>query len=102
MNGALVQGGLLALCPQSLPDGWPVAAPTRTNGTAHFTLCKSMSGGGESVAFPTAATYPVVSINGPLLCGQEGLVPFRDRRSHAASRRLFFFSPACSNRIQSD
>lgn len=51
---------------------------------------------------PTAVKYPVVSINGPLLCGQEGLVPFHDHCIEVTLRLLSsVFCPAYSNIIQS-
>lgn len=50
----------------------------------------------------TAEKYPVVSINGPLLCGQEGLVPFHDHCIEVTLCLLSsVFSCAYSNLIQS-
>lgn len=93
--------GPLELRPQSLPDGWPVAAPTHTTEPSFHTV-QIKEQRRRECCFSTPVKYPVVSINGPLLCGQEALVPFHGHCIEVTLRLLSsVYSRAYSNIIQS-
>lgn len=92
MNVALIQEGLLDLCPQSLPDGWPVAAPARTNRTLISHCANQRAAEARVLPFHRCEVSGCVHKRStPVWSGRSCSISRPLYRSHTASPIVCFF-----------